>query len=217
MQYIGYIYKITNLINGKEYVGQTGLSIEERFKEHIRASQRGVETPLYKAFRKYGIENFIIEELEQCNFEKLNNQEKFWIQNENSYSNGYNATLGGEGSRLIDYQQVFDYWQQGLSTKEIASKLGKTDTDQIRKILKEVFKISSKEIIERSSQSYSKKIICLNKENECIEQFESIMAAARWIKENNYSSSDLNGIAAHIGQCCNGKRKSAYKFFWKEQ
>ena len=103
---MGYIYKITNLINGKEYVGQTGLSIEERFKEHIKASQRGVDRPLYRAFRKYGIDNFIIEELEECSLNELSEKETFWIQNENSYNNGYNATLGGEGSRLFDYNQV---------------------------------------------------------------------------------------------------------------
>lgn len=212
---MGYIYKITNLINGKEYVGQTGLSIEERFKEHIKASQRGVDRPLYRAFRKYGIDNFIIEELEECSLNELSEKETFWIQNENSYNNGYNATLGGEGSRLFDYNQVWKYWELGLSVKEIANKLGRTNTDQIRKILKEVFNISSNEIIERFPQSYSKKIQCYTKNQEFVADFNSISAASKWIQENNYSSSNLNGIAAHIGQCCNGKRKSAYNFIWK--
>lgn len=211
---MGYIYKITNLINGKEYIGQTGLTIEERFKEHIRSSQKNIDRPLYRAFNKYGIENFVIEELEECSLDLLSDKEVYWIQKEDTYSNGYNATMGGEGSRLIDYQDVINDWNSGLSAKEIAIKSGRTNTDQIRRILKNVFNISSEEIIKRTSQSYSKKVNCYNKNGEFIQDFNSIAEAAKWIKKNNYSSSDLNGIAAHIGQCYNGKRKSAYKFLW---
>lgn len=65
---MGYIYKITNLINGKEYIGKTSLTIEERFKQHIRDSRRRAfeKRPLYDAINKYGVDNFIIEEVEQC-------------------------------------------------------------------------------------------------------------------------------------------------------
>ena len=61
-----YIYKITNKINNKVYIGKTLGTIENRWKSHIRDSKRThcEKRPLYSAFEKYGVENFIIEEVE---------------------------------------------------------------------------------------------------------------------------------------------------------
>ena len=60
---MAYIYCITNQINGKQYVGKTTQSITKRFKEHCQdyKRERNDKRPLYKAFNKYGIENFIVE------------------------------------------------------------------------------------------------------------------------------------------------------------
>lgn len=61
---MSFIYKITNQINGKSYIGKTNLaSIQERFKEHIHDSKRVhmEKRPLYSAMNKYGSENFKIE------------------------------------------------------------------------------------------------------------------------------------------------------------
>ena len=65
---MSYIYKITNQINGKLYIGKTNRTIQERFKEHCRDYlKRGNEKrPLYSAMKKYGIRNFSIESIEEC-------------------------------------------------------------------------------------------------------------------------------------------------------
>lgn len=54
----GYIYAITNLINGKRYIGQTSQTLAMRWSQHKSALNKGVDNPLYRAIRKYGIENF---------------------------------------------------------------------------------------------------------------------------------------------------------------
>lgn len=99
MQNTGYIYKITNQINGKVYIGQTKRPIKQRWWEHKNASKNknnpGYDYPLYRAFRKYGIHNFKIEEIEKCTYDKLDEREIYWIKYFNSFHNGYNLTLGG--------------------------------------------------------------------------------------------------------------------------
>jgi hypothetical protein len=56
-----------------------------------------LDLPLYRAFSKYGIDNFSIEEIEQCDSDKIDEREIYWIDYFNSYRKGYNCTAGGEG------------------------------------------------------------------------------------------------------------------------
>lgn len=91
---MAYIYCITNLINGKRYVGKTTTSIEERWKEHCYDFQkeRCNKRPLYDAMNKYGIQNFIVEQIYECDNEELSSYEIQFIDKLDTYSNGYNAT-----------------------------------------------------------------------------------------------------------------------------
>jgi len=94
------IYKITNQVNKKMYIGQSN-NIERRFAQHKSPyeQERFKDKPLYKAFKKYGIKNFTFEIIEECNIEELNEKEKFWIQKLQTltYQHGYNITTGGNG------------------------------------------------------------------------------------------------------------------------
>lgn len=99
------IYKITNKINNKCYIGKSS-DIEKRFhyhQTHYNDSKEFNKT-LYKAFRKYGIENFnfeIIEEIKEDYSILSDNKEKYWIQYYNSFNDGYNETLGGDGGITV--------------------------------------------------------------------------------------------------------------------
>lgn len=91
------IYKIVNKVNGKVYIGQTIKSVKERFDSHRRASRR-LPYPLYKAFRKYGLENFEVEEITTArSLKKLDEKERYWIKfyKANNSSYGYNCSKGG--------------------------------------------------------------------------------------------------------------------------
>lgn len=96
---MGHIYKITNLINGKIYVGKTIKSIQERFKEHIKKASQHPNRYLYDAMNHYGCENFFIESIEECEDTFLDEREIFWIKKLNATNPqiGYNLTNGGEG------------------------------------------------------------------------------------------------------------------------
>lgn len=86
------IYKITNNVNGKFYIGKTVKSVEERFQKH-RYNHKTQNTYLYKAMRKYGFDHFNIEVIEEIN-ENINERECYWI---NQLKPHYNMTSGGEG------------------------------------------------------------------------------------------------------------------------
>ena len=135
---MGYIYKITNLINNKIYIGQTRFNVETRFKQHLYEANKGeLQYPLYKAIRKYGENNFKLEIIEEVEDEQLNEKEQYWIKYYNSYiknNKGYNCTYGGEGNITIDKIEVYELWDHGLSIQEIANQL-KHDRSAIRKIL----------------------------------------------------------------------------------
>ena len=123
------IYKITNLINNKSYIGQS-IDIQARFSSHKRTLQWNdprVNYPLYRDFKKYGLENFSFEIIEQCSKDELNEKEKYWINHYNTYNNGYNLTLGGEGSQLLPQEQIDNIirlWNEGLSIFQIIKETG---------------------------------------------------------------------------------------------
>jgi len=87
------IYKITNRLNGKPYIGQTRQPLEKRFLQHAAA-----KTPLGDAMRKCGLENFTIEVVEECATPELTKaRERFWIKVlKCKVPNGYNQSDGGE-------------------------------------------------------------------------------------------------------------------------
>lgn len=92
------IYKITNLVNGKIYIGKS-VNIENRIQAHKSAAKTG-KSKIYRAFKKYGFNSFKIEIVEVLLRENsvLTEREIFWIRFYNSKEAGYNETLGGDGS-----------------------------------------------------------------------------------------------------------------------
>ena len=72
------IYKITNRINGKNYIGQS-INIKFRWKQHEQeAKGERRNSLLYQAMRKYGLENFSFEVIEECDREQLDAREDYW-------------------------------------------------------------------------------------------------------------------------------------------
>ena len=116
------IYKITNCINQKVYIGKS-INIKDRWTYHKSPSHwKNSKKSLYLAFQKYGLQNFtfeIIEEIRSDNKKLMNERECFWIKYYDSYYNGYNQTKGGDGdisdNRFVTEQDVID-----IRTRKIA-------------------------------------------------------------------------------------------------
>lgn len=118
---MAYIYKIVNKINQKIYIGTTKYDPQQRWKEHIGRynqllQQGNLRYPIYLAFNKYGIENFTIEAIEECDESEMFDREKYYVDFYNTYGvNGYNATTGGGGTPRLteeDKQEIIDTYLQ---------------------------------------------------------------------------------------------------------
>lgn len=98
------IYKITNNVNGKCYIGQS-IDIEKRFSQHKSGNYRKlhINKRLYKAFEKYGINNFSFDIIDKCEINSLDDREIYWIEHYDSYANGYNDTKGGKGAKGFNH------------------------------------------------------------------------------------------------------------------
>jgi transposase-like protein len=143
----GIIYKITNKVNGKSYIGQTRFTLEFRWRQHLHKKDN---TYFHNAIRKYGAENFTKEILEECDVDKLNSREIFYIAKYNTFKEGYNLTIGGEGNStlLLDnkYDEIKSLYLAGFSSNKIAV-LYSVDKASIVKILKQLgVKIRRKKI-----------------------------------------------------------------------
>ena len=213
---MGHIYKITNKINGKSYIGKTLGSIEDRWREHWSEStkERTKNRPLYRAFKKYGKLNFTIEEIEKVKDSEANIREQYWIEFYKTYGKtGYNATRGGEGKKTVDYEAVIKLYSEVLNKEEVSRVLG-VHVDTITKILREnnIDICSSTEILQREKG----KQIQL-KVDEKLFLFKSINSASRFIVRLKDLNRDckLTGINQHIKDVCEGKRKTAYGYLWQ--
>lgn len=211
---MGYIYCITNLMNGKKYVGKTTYSITKRFQEHCKdcEKERCEKRPLYDAMNKYGISNFIVEELLQCDNEELDSYEILYISKLDTCKNGYNATKGGDGKILFDYEKILECYKQGGTIAETASKM-KCSTDTVKKVLT-IYDYPVR-YIRHGCCTEPKKVKQYSLDGEFIKEWDSISLAAHWLVDNGFAKKYNGGVTQKIGLCMKGINKTAYKFIWK--
>lgn len=101
------IYKITNIINGKSYIGYTKKKPETRFEEHCRSKDK---YKLPKAIAKYGKQNFTVTPIYQSkDLNHIRSMEDYFILEYNSIKEGYNIARGGQGGCIVLYKENPNY------------------------------------------------------------------------------------------------------------
>ena len=208
------IYKITNRINGKIYIGQS-IHIEKRFRQHQTESYyqgKHYNKILYQAIRKYGLENFTFEILEECSQDMLNEKEIYWIKYYDSYNNGYNATLGGENNFFsinIPSEEIYKMWNEGKTVKEI-KEFFHINGETVRKRLVNLDTYSEHEARVRAGKknapnsNLTQKIVQYDLSGNIINKFDSISEIS---KKFGYDM-------CTIKRCIEGKTYSSHNFRW---
>ena len=215
---MAYIYIITNLINGKQYVGKTLFSVERRWKEHKQdyLRKRNEKRPLYNAMEKYGVKNFRIDTLEECTAEDSSEREQYWIQYYNTFHEGYNVTLGGDGKKRLNYKQILhDYDTTQLSARAIAEK-NNCSVDSIKNIVAQYRtdpnwkdRCAYEHRINNLGIS-GKSVVCI----ELNKIFPSATSAANWLIQEGRIKSQSYGRST-IPKVCRGEAKTVGGFHWR--
>ena len=144
--------------------------------------------------KKFGINNFVITEIEKVeNPNILSDREKYWIKYFDTYYNGYNNTLGGDGALLYDYDYIWELWECGYKIKAISKVVGCNDF-VVRMVL-DIHNVSSEERLARSyddqlnsHKPYQREVEQINiNTNEIIATYSSIGDAAKSVKMDKSS------------------------------
>lgn len=192
-------------MNDKKYVGKTTYNnVNKRFREHLCDSRKDTEKnrPLYSAIRKHGEGSFSISVIEECTAEEAAEREVFWIKAHDTYRNGYNATLGGDGKLRIDHSKMRALLQDGADTKDICEELG-CSKDTVWSAARSV----GLDRRYKTNECSMKGVLMLSKEGDVLMRFDSGSAAGSYLG----NSCKRN----HILECARGERKSAYGYMWR--
>jgi len=140
------IYCFTNKINNKKYIGQS-INIEKRFLEHFNNSKNpnahGYDSKFYRALRKYGVDSFEFDILEEVSLDQLNEKETFYIGYYNSYKNGYNSTSDANNVT----QNGEDHPMAKISANDLLEiKLLLKNTNKLQSEIALMFNITQSEI-----------------------------------------------------------------------
>ena len=161
----GIVYCITNVVNGKQYVGQTTRALEARWYYHVYSANKGLQYALYRSIRKYGAKAFKVEQIDFAEtLAELNEKEAHYIlQLKTFIPDGYNMTTGGEGflrseetrKKMSEYQQFKPPTSEETRRKISIARKGYIASEETHKKLSEAAlgKTHSKETRRRMSES----------------------------------------------------------------
>lgn len=208
---MGLIYKITNCVNQKVYIGKTIRSLDIRWKEHLKdmTNPQKNNNKLYRAMNKYGIKNFTIEVLED-NIEDdlLNAKEQEYIQLFNSYYKGYNCTFGGDGESTVDKNLLKQLFLQGKNYTEIAQITGHTR----KTVAAHLQTLGYSSPVNHNGYQGKGKAISFNNQH-----FESLTLLAKYLQANivEFQQKKIPTIIKGISKSAiNGSKYCGYYFYY---
>lgn len=215
------IYKITNKINGKAYIGKS-TDIEYRWKQHLlNINKQNFQYALTCALRKYGKDNFEWEIVERCSENELDDKEIFYIKKFDTfvgdgYGWGYNMTRGGDGQNGVGVQ-VYQYSLDGEymacfnSIEEASNKTRSSASGIVNCCARRrksaggfMWSYAQMEVMPPYKHNNNVRVAQYTKGGEFVKVFETVTKAAN----------SVGRTKTQITMCCRGKTPSCGGYVW---
>lgn len=213
-----YIYKITNLVNNKVYIGQTRRDVSTRIREHINGAYHGTDFRIGAAIVKYGWDNFNVDILATAEtIEDLNRLEHEYIQKYNSIECGYNVAPGGD-SNVMDNPEIKVKHLASMQSSEVRCKIsnsistlikdsGRTEeyVNNLRKGFEAYLRSDkfvqdckkrklSPEHYKALNDAKNKAVYCVDESGQMIAEFSRVKDAATWWYDQGYHVKDISQL-----------------------
>lgn len=240
--YYGWIYEITSSKTKKKYIGQTRVSIQQRWSQH-RSAAKNIDDDnqylLYKAMNKYGVDNFDIKQIEEIVsktkdelIKLLNQREIYYIEHYQSLMPcGYNMTPGGDSSTRTVLRAIDGYDANGElcvsfeSISDAASALSSNINHGISSCCKGKCQSALGYIWRYHGDPFDKYPVTITQEfldregNEiCVDQYSltgEFIDSYETVREALYSIGKNGTGGTPITLCCNGIFRQAYGYIWR--
>lgn len=208
------IYKIENILNGKFYIGQSR-NIAERFIKHKNGhkAERLAKLPLNVEIKKYGVENFKFEVIEECSIDELEEKERYWLYKLDAKTNGYNQSNEPHPMHDEDiakeHGKILTDWNNKMWANEYyRNKITKNSKEYATNVMKDpVKRAEAAKRLKKHTDKIKKPVGQYTEQGELIATFDGVREAERAMNLPNDT----------IGKVCRGVkyRKKAKGFVWK--
>lgn len=225
------IYLITNMLNFKQYVGQSCVGYERRFRQHCRDSQSNKTSTQYidRAIHKYGKENFKLELIDVVPIEDWKKWERYYIKLYKTHytQGGYNLTWGGDDNPMFNKHSRLKHKQICESLehrkKQKLNSLKRYEDPQVRKQISETSKkvwsnytSEQRDATLKGFYEYNKskriKVATVDENDNIIKIFESASQACIYYGRKSKEAGNLLNNCNKINK--NGKRAKHFGQYW---
>lgn len=190
------IYKITNNLNGKIYIGQS-IDIARRWEDHLMR-RSGCNSLIGKAIKKYGQGAFSFEVIEECLQDELDELEQYWIEYYDSYNKGYNQTIGGQGTAKYKTADILSTVQKTQNLAQAARECNCS--------IGVVRRIAHDNGISFHEQSDAKPVEAIDPQTlQVVKRYTSIRDAA----------SSLGVVPGAITKVLQGEHQTSCGYYWR--
>lgn len=218
----GIIYKFTNQINNKIYIGLTTHPLNVRLNQHMYDARHGSHFPFHLALQKYGLENFTYEIIDTADtVEELRNKEMYWIKFYDSYSKGYNATIGGDGHNrqsvryyLVDILNgnILKEYKSAIEMREAGYNV--SDHDNITYIQYIPYMAIQADNFDKLTSQQQLEYIYSRRPHVICQLDLNYNLIKRWLNVGEILKQHPDYTKSCLHACLQGKRQTHHKFHW---